>query len=62
MQNLSGRDFFKKKKLWLGFGLAKPNLTLFAGKITFILGFSLGFSQEKLRLSFYRLIFAFFGR
>ena len=51
MQNLSGRDFFKKKTLWLGFGVAKPNLTFFAGKITFILGFSLGFSQEKSRSS-----------
>ena len=32
MQNLSGRDFFKKKTLWLGFGEAKPNLTFFRRK------------------------------
>ena len=47
MQNLSGRDFFKKKTLWLGFGVAKPNLTFFAEKITFILGFSLGFRRKN---------------
>ena len=39
---LIGRDFFKKNVLWLDFGEAKPNLTFFAGKITFIIGFSLG--------------------
>ena len=42
MQNLSGRDFYKKRTLWLGFGEAKPNLTFLQEKITFILGFSLG--------------------
>ena len=51
MQNLRGRDFFKKKTLWLGFGVPKPNLTFFAEKITFILGFSLGFLEEKSRSS-----------
>ena len=57
MQNLSGRDFFKKKTLWLGFGEAKPNLTFFAEKITFILGFSLGQTpsenQHILRRNYY---------
>ena len=32
----------REKTLWLGFGEAKPNLTFLAGKIMFILGFSLG--------------------
>ena len=42
MQTLSGRYFLKEKKFMIGFEEAKPNLTFFAGKLTFILGFSIG--------------------
>ena len=47
MQNLSERDFFKKKTLWLGFGEAKPSLAFFAEKITFILEFSFGQTHSE---------------
>ena len=42
MQILSERYFSRQKMLWFGFGEAKPNLSVFAQKITFILGFSSG--------------------